>query len=121
MIAAATVAGLLVWGDLPSQLAIHWSGGAPDTFVSKPLAIIGLFAFGMGMVAFTRLAPEWMTNTPGGENASMLFLGVVFAWVQGTVVVWNLGYRFDIGLAVLPVLLLAGGLVAHSRLGTSLR
>lgn len=116
LMATGLLLGLVYWAELPSRLAIHWSGGSPDTVVSKPLAIFGLFAFGVGVVAFTRLAPSSLTNTPGGENATVLFVGAVFAWAQGIVVVWNLGIRFDVGLAVLPVLILAGILVVYSYL-----
>lgn len=121
LMAVGTVFGLLFWADLPSQLAIHWGpGGSPDSFVSKPAAIFGLFALGVGIVALTRLAPDSMTNTPGGENASILFVGLVFAWLQGMVVVWNLGYRFDIWLGVLPILVMAGLLVLVSKAGFTL-
>ncbi|MFB6266626.1 MAG: DUF1648 domain-containing protein [Halodesulfurarchaeum sp.] len=112
--------GLARWADLPAQMAIHWSGGGPDTFVSKPVAILGLFLFGLGTVAFVRIAPSSMTNTPGGQNVTVLFLGLVFAWVHGMVVVWNLGYHFSITLAVLPILLLAGALVAYAMWGGSM-
>lgn len=117
LMAAVTAAGLLAWPDLPSRVAIHWSGGSPDTYVSKPVGILGLFAFGVGVVAFVRLAPSRLTNTPGGPGLSILFVGVVFAWAQATVLLWNLGYRFDVGLATVPILVLAGLLVAYAYLG----
>lgn len=116
-----TLLGLLLWPKLPSEMAIHWSGGAPDSFVAKPLAIFGLFAFGIGTVLFVRLAPPSLTNTPGGPNITVLFIGVVLAWVQSLALVWNLGYQFNMGLAVLPVLILAGLLVAYAYLGNSLQ
>jgi uncharacterized membrane protein len=118
LMVAVTLVGLVLWSDLPAEIAIHWSGGSPDTYVAKPLAILGLFAFGVGTVAFVRIAPEWATNTSGGDDIGVLFLGVVFAWVQGVVLVWNLGYRFDVGLAIVPVVVLAGLLVAYAYVGT---
>ena len=108
------VAAALLWGSLPAEMAIHWSGGAPDTVVSKPLATVGLFAFGAATVAFVRVAPDSVTSTPGGTTLSVLFLGVTFGWVQTTVLVWNLGYRFDVGLALVPILATAGLLVAYA-------
>lgn len=115
MIAVTTAVGVYFWTDLPAQLAIHWgASGSPDTVVSKPLALLGIFLFGAATVGFTRIAPPSLTNTPGGPDVAILFVGLVFAWVQGTIIVWNLGYRFDIGLAVVPILVLAGALVAYA-------
>ena len=109
------VGALLVWDALPAEMAIHWNAaGTPDNAVSKPLAILGLPLFGVATVAFVRLAPDSTTSTPGGETVSILFLGVVFAWVETLVLVWNLGYRFDILLATVPVLMLAAGLVWYA-------
>ena len=107
-------AAALLWPELPAEMAIHWGPGGADTFVSKPLATFGIFAFGVGTIAFVRLAPASLTNTPGGTNPTVLFLGFVFAWVEGMVVVWNLGFHFAVELAVLPILIFAGLLVAYS-------
>ncbi|MFB6109267.1 MAG: DUF1648 domain-containing protein [Halodesulfurarchaeum sp.] len=114
LVAAVTAVGVLCWPALPESVAIHWSGGSPDTFVSRPLATLGLFGFAVGTIAFVRLAPDSLSNTPGGENPTVLFLGVVFAWVEAIVLLWNLGFDFSIELAVLPVLVLAGLLLAYA-------
>jgi uncharacterized membrane protein len=116
-----TLLGLWFWPELPPKMAIHWSGGAPDSFVSKSLAIFGLPAFGIGTVLFVRLAPPSLTNTPGGPNITVLFIGVVLAWVQSLALLWNLGYQFNMGLAILPVLILAGLLVTYAYLGNPLQ
>jgi len=108
------VAAVLLWGSLPAEMAVHWSGGTPDTVASKPFATVGLFAFGVATVAFVRIAPDSVTNTPGGTTLSVLFLGVTFGWVQTMVLVWNLGYRFDVTLALLPILAVAALLVAYA-------
>jgi len=115
LMAAGLAFGLAVWPDLPPRLVVHWSGGGPDTALAKPLALFGIFAIGVASVVLVRVLPSSMTNTPGGETASVLFLGLVFAWVQGVVVVWNLGHRFNVGLAVVPVLVLLGLLVMYGR------
>jgi uncharacterized membrane protein len=115
LMAIPAIAALLVWDALPAEMAIHWNAaGTPDNAVSKPLAIFGLPLFGVATVAFVRLAPDSTTSTPGGKTVSILFLGVVFAWVETLVLVWNLGYRFDILLATVPVLVLAAGLVWYA-------
>jgi uncharacterized membrane protein len=112
-LAASALAGLVLWPELPSEMAIHWgAAGQPDQFVAKPLAVVGLPAFGVLTIAFTRLAPPSLTNTPGGEDLAVLFVGGVFTVLQGTIFAWNLGYRFDIWLVVAPILLAAAVLTA---------
>ena len=114
LLAAAALAGLVLWASLPDQMAIHWSGSDPDSYVSKPVAVFGVPALGVATIAFVHLAPDSLRNTPGGTGPTVLFLGVVLAWLQGIVYAWNLGYRFDVGLAVVPVLVGAGLLVAYA-------
>jgi len=114
LLAAAALAGLALWASLPDQMAIHWSGSEPDSYVSKPLGVFAVPALGVATVVLVRLVPDSLTNTPGGVGPTVLFLGVVLAWVQGIVYAWNLGYRFDVGLAVVPVLVGAGLLVAYA-------
>ncbi|MFB6071612.1 MAG: DUF1648 domain-containing protein [Halobacterium sp.] len=115
-LAAAAVAGLLLWPELPERMAIHWgSSGTPDNYVSKPVGVLGLPALGVAAVAVTRLAPDRATNTPGGENVAILFVAGVIAVVQGAVYAWNLGYRFDVWLVTVPVLAAAAALVAFAR------
>ena len=115
LIAIPAVAALVVWDRLPAEMAIHWNAsGTPDNAVAKPLATLGLPLFGVATVAAVRLLPDSLTNTPGGDTVSILFLGGVFAWVETLVVVWNLGYRFNVALATLPVVVLAAGLVWYA-------
>ena len=115
LLAIPAVAALLVWDALPAEMAIHWNAaGTPDNAVAKPLATFGLPLFGAATVAFVRLLPDSQTSTPGGETVSILFVAVVFAWVEGLVLAWNLGYRFNVTLATLPVLVLAAGLVWYA-------
>lgn len=118
LMSAVTLAALLFWAELPSQMAIHWSAGGADSFVSKPVAVFGLLALGVGTVVFVRLAPSSLRNTD--PNATVLFVGVVLAWAQGLVLVWNLGYQVNMLLAVIPILILAGLFVVYSYLGNPL-
>lgn len=113
LVTIVTLAGVALWPRLPAELAIHWSGGAPDSFVAKPLALGGIWGLAVGAVAFIRLAPPTLGSTPGGPNLSVLFVGGVIAWVQAITIVWNLGYHFTIWLAVVPVLVAAGALVVY--------
>jgi len=112
LMAIPAVAALVVWNSLPAEMAIHWNAaGTPDNAVAKPLATLGLPLFGIATVVAVRLLPDSLTSTPGGETVTILFVGIVFAWVETLVLAWNLGYRFNVTLATLPVLVLAAGLV----------
>jgi uncharacterized membrane protein len=114
LLAVAAVAGLVLWPSLPDQMAIHWRGSEPNSYVGKPVGVFGLVALGVAIVAFARLGPDSVTSTPGGVGPTVLFVGVVIAWIQAVVLAWNLGYRFDVALAVIPVLVGAGLLVAYT-------
>ena len=112
LLAIPAVAALLVSDSLPAEMAVHWNAaGTPDNAVAKPLATFGLPLFGIATVVAVRLLPDSLTSTPGGETPAILFVGVVFAWVETLVLVWNRGYRFNVTLATLPVLVLAAGVV----------
>ena len=78
------------------------------------MATVGLFAFGVVLVVVIRVLPDSATSTPGGPNLSILFLGIVLAWVQSTMLVWNLGYRFNVTVSVIPIVILAALLVIYS-------
>lgn len=108
LLTVVAAAGLLLWPSLPERMAIHWGvGGAPDSYVSRPLATVGLPAFGTATVAFVRLSQRWTRTSRAEANVSVLALGVVVAWTGVLVLAWNLGYRFDPLVAVLPVVALA--------------
>ncbi|MFB6101286.1 MAG: DUF1648 domain-containing protein [Haloplanus sp.] len=110
-IALPTLAALAVWPRLPETLAIHWQGRTPDNYATKSVAVFGTALFGVAAIAFVRLAPPWATSTPGGDDIAVLGTGITIAWVQAIVVVWNLGYRFDVMLATLPLLAAVGLLI----------
>ncbi|MFB6202552.1 MAG: DUF1648 domain-containing protein [Halorhabdus sp.] len=114
LVTIVTVAGLVLWSRLPAELVIHWSGGQPDTVVSKPIALAIPITLTIGAIAFIRLAPPSLTSTPGGPNLSVLFVGGVIAWIQVITIVWNLGYHFDVWLAMLPILLAGAALVVYA-------
>lgn len=105
LVAAATLAGVVLWTHLPARLAIHWSGGHPDGYASKSVALFGIAALGVVAIAFVRLLPESATSAPGGDDAAVLVVGLTIAWSQAVVVAWNLGYRFDVRLATVALLL----------------
>lgn len=118
LLAGSVLAGLLLWGQLPDRMAIHFgAGGAPDSFVAKPLGVVLAPAVGLGGVLVTRYAPDWLRRShtaPEVENLAVVFLGAVIAYAQGFVYAWNLGYRLDAAVVAVPVLVAALALVVYS-------
>lgn len=117
LIVGAFLAGVAVYGRLPSRMAIHFgASGRPDNYVARPLGVALAPAIGVAALAIARIAPRVDPTgaDPRALAASKLFLGGVIAYVQGLVLAWNLGYRLDVALAMAPVLVAAGVLVAYS-------
>ncbi|MFC7133817.1 MULTISPECIES: SdpI family protein [Salinibaculum] len=105
------VASVVVYPDLPEQMAIHFDGsGQPDDYLTKPLAaalmpVLGLLVVGL-FAAIPRLDPL-------GENfaeferyydlVAVVTVGIL-AYVHALVLGYNLGYRFDVAQVLAPVL-----------------
>ena len=119
LLTGSVLVGLLLWSLLPDSMAIHFgAGGEPDSFVSKPVAVVLTPAIGVAGVLLIRYAPEWASRThrsPFVEKLTIVFVASVIAYVQGFVYAWNIGYRVDATAFVLvPVLLAAGLFVAYT-------
>jgi len=111
IVALLLVVTAAVYAQLPERMAIHFdASGQPDSFLTKPLAVALGPAIGIGTVLLFRILP---VIDPLGANISAFkryydLLAVVtvgiLAYVQGLVLAYNLGYRFDITQAIVPVL-----------------
>ncbi|MFB6132659.1 MAG: DUF1648 domain-containing protein [Halanaeroarchaeum sp.] len=106
VIATPALVGVALWPALPAEMAIHWSGGSADSVVRKPVAVLGIPAFGLATVVATRLLPDSLTNTPGGEDVTVLLVGVVFAAAETLILLRNLGFAVNVWLIVGPVVAL---------------
>ncbi|RDI70676.1 DUF1648 domain-containing protein [Halopelagius longus] len=111
LLVGSAVAGLLLLPSLPDQFAIHFgTAGDPDSFTSPLVGVLLLPVIGLGSLLFVR----GISSVAGSEDvppAFGLLLSAFLAYVQGVVLAWNLGYPVDVGLAVLPgvlVLLVVG-------------
>jgi uncharacterized membrane protein len=116
LVALSAVVGLAMWPALPEQMAIHFDASStPDNYVSKTTGVLLGPAIGAGAILFVR-AKNRVDPTPADEGLmrwSILFTGVVIAYVQGLVLLWNVGVKFDVVAAVSPVIVGAGLLVAY--------
>jgi uncharacterized membrane protein len=116
ILVAAGLVGAVLWPQLPGELAIHFdASGTPDDYVSKPVGIalapiIGLVTLGAVRLAI-RVDP---TADRSVADATVLFLGSVIAYIHVLVLGYNLGYRFSMSVALVPVFVAAAGLVGYA-------
>lgn len=116
-IGLVVVAGLALWPRLPTEMAIHFgTGGAPDDFVGRPVGVLLTPTIGVAVVLLIRRGRglSGPAPSPALEDASVVVAGVVVAYVQGLILAWNVGVEFDVTVAVLPVLALAGVLTLYA-------
>lgn len=110
LIAIAVVAGLLLWNQLPEQMASHWNvNDEVDGYMSKfwgvflmPLTTLGLF--GLFMI-IPNIDPH-KANIAGFRetfNLFIIFFVGFMLYIHALTIVWSLGYsNFKISSAMLP-------------------
>jgi len=109
------VGSLLVYQNLPQQIAIHFdSAGDPDNYVSKPLGTALLPALALAVTGLFAVIPRL---DPLGENfaeferyydLAAVVTVAILGYVQALVLGYNLGYEVGIQQALAPVLALVG-------------
>lgn len=108
MLALSAVAGVALLPVLPSSVAVHFgTGGEADSFVAAPLGVLLIPVVGVGALVVTRLAGA----TGRGTSVPPVFdtiLATFLAYVQALVLAYNLGARFDMFVAVVPVVVTFG-------------
>jgi len=112
LIAAATVAGLLLWNRLPDQMASHWNiNDQVDGYMSKtwgvfmmPLITVGLFVIFLVVPSIDPLK----ANIAQFREAFNLFIILIVAfmlYIHGLTLVWSLGYTdFKMSTSMLPAM-----------------
>jgi uncharacterized membrane protein len=116
-IGLAVLGGVVLWPRLPAEMAIHFDASStPDSFVSKPVGVLLGPTIGVAAILLVRRGGELGGGPthPAVEDAAVGFLGVVVAYVQGLVLAWNVGLRFDVTVSVLPVVGLAVALLVYA-------
>jgi hypothetical protein len=101
LLGLVAVVGLTLLPTLPDRFAVHFGTGGPNSFVSPLVGVLLLPAVGVGTVVVVRLTSEGR-GTDGVAASYGLLLSSFFAYVQGVVLAWNLGYPVNVTLAVLP-------------------
>lgn len=112
MIAAATLAGILLWNRLPDQMASHWNvNDQVDGYMPKfwgvfllPLITLGMFLL---FLVFPAIDPL-KANIAQFREAFNLFIVLMVAfmvYLYGLTLAWSLGYdNFKMSGAMLPAI-----------------
>ncbi|SFR43258.1 DUF1648 domain-containing protein [Halogeometricum limi] len=101
VLAVATVAGLLAYPSLPERMAVHFGvGGQPDGYAPRLFGVLVVPVVGLVVLGVMQ-----QVSTPADPipDAFLLALAAFLAYVHGVVLAWNLGYRFNVLYAILPV------------------
>ena len=112
IIAAATIAGLLLWNQLPNQMASHWNvNDLVDGYTSKftgvfilPLITLGMFLLFLVIPSIDPLKAN-IAQFRGAFNLFIVLIVAFMIYLYGLTLAWNLGYTdFKMSGAMLPAI-----------------
>jgi uncharacterized membrane protein len=112
MIAAATLAGLLLWSRLPELMASHWNvSDQVDGYMSKFWGVFLLPLITLAMFLLFLVIPSidpLKANIAQFREAFNLFIVLIVGfmlYIHGLTLAWNLGYtNFRMSGAMLPAI-----------------
>ena len=112
MIAAATLAGLLLWNRLPDQMASHWNiNDQVDGYMPKfwgvfllPLISLGMFVLFLVVPSIDPMKANIAQFREGFNLLIVLIVGFMI-YLYGLTLAWSLGYNnFRMSGAMLPAI-----------------
>lgn len=112
LIAVAVIAGVLLWDQLPEQMASHWNtNDQVDGYMSKfwgvflmPLVVLGMLVLFIALPGMDPLKAN-IAEFRGAFNLFIVLITVFMLYIHGLTLVWNLGNQdFKISSAMLPFL-----------------
>jgi uncharacterized membrane protein len=112
LIAAATLAGLLLWNRLPDQMASHWNiNDQVDGYMPKfwgvfmlPLIALGIFLLFLVIPAIDPLKANIAQFREAFNLFTVLIVGFMI-YLYGLTLAWSLGYtNFRMSGAMLPAI-----------------
>lgn len=112
LVAAATIAGLVLWNQFPDPMASHWNvNDQVDGYIPKfwgvfmmPLINLGLFLLFLVIPLIDPLKAN-IAKFRGVFNVFIAFIIGYMTYVHALTLLWNLGYTdFGIGSAMLPAI-----------------
>jgi len=112
LIIGATLAGILLWNQLPDPMASHWEANDQvNGYMSRfwgvfmmPLVLLGMFLI---FLIIPRIDPLRANIAQFREtfNLFIAFMVGFMTYVHALTLLWNLGYtNFGIGNAILPAI-----------------
>ena len=112
LIAAATVAGFLLWNRLPDQMASHWNiNDQVDGYMTKTWGVFMMPLVTLGMFALFLVIPSidpLKANIAKFREAFNLFIVLIVAfmlYIHGLTLAWSLGYTdFKMSTSMLPAM-----------------
>lgn len=110
LIVAAILAGLLLWSQLPEQMASHWNvNDQVDGYISKFWGVFLMPLVTLGMLVLFLVVPSidpLKANIAQFREAFNLFIVLIIGfmlYVHGLTLAWSLGYQgFKMSMAMLP-------------------
>jgi len=110
LIVAATLVGILLWNQLPEQMASHWDvNDQVNGYMPKFWGLFLMPLVTLGMLALFLVIPEidpLKANIAQFREAFNLFIALIIGfmiYVHGLTLAWSLGYHnFKMSMAMLP-------------------
>jgi len=112
MILAAAAAGLVLWNQLPEQMASHWNiNDEVDGYLPKvwgvfmmPLITLGMFALFFVFPAIDPLKAN-IARFRGAFNLFIVLIVAFMLYIHGLTLAWSLGYtNFKMSTSMLPAM-----------------
>lgn len=105
--------GAFLYPGLPDQIASHWNTrGEVDDYMGKfwgvfllPMVLVGLYIFYWLIPKIDPLKANIEKFRPA-YNAIWLTIATFLVYIFALMMAWNLGYRFDFALAMVPAMAL---------------
>jgi uncharacterized membrane protein len=112
MLAAATLAGLLLWNQLPDQMASHWNtNDQVDGYISRFWGVFLLPLITLAMLVLFLAVPSLdplKANIAQFREVFNVFIVLIVAfmvYIHALTLAWNLGYAgFKMSGAMLPAI-----------------
>ena len=112
LILVATIAGFLLWNQLPEQMASHWGvNDQVNGYISRFWGVFLLPLITISMLALFLIVPSidpLKANVLQFRETFNTFITLIIAfmiYIHGLTLVWNLGYtNFRMSAAMLPAM-----------------
>lgn len=110
LIAIAVIVGVLLWNQLPEQMASHWNvndevdGTMPKFWgvFLMPLVVLGMFGLFIALPNMDPLKAN-IASFRGAFNLFIVLITVFMLYIHGLTLAWSLGYQsFKISTMMLP-------------------